>query len=1042
MFYDADDPETQRMRLLIAADYTDSGSEGDDNANSEFENIDDEEGVSNSHIVIERSGNLFENENEARLSNDYDGEDGIDESALDPSLRDDTAFHNHLRMAAGFKSGQSKGKKKKKRGGFGVGVREQEPSDEVKILLGQANQAYATDDLEEAERILGEVIRIDNHVYAAWKTLGEIHKQRGDIPKCLLAWISAGHLRLKDSELWSICGKLSVQIGQIDQALYCYNRAILANGQDVEAIFERGLVFKEIGNLGKALEAFKKLHDLIPDDLTVIRELASVHVLQRNIPSAANLYEDILQASQSPQPSLTSSSRRSAPPPFGWSELNILAELYGAQKEWLKAIKFIKSTARWLLQRTSERFWNDVPDDNDDEYDLNRAPLNRHFPASKRGNEAAMSGYTLPLDLRAKMAIYRLHLGHVDTALMHAGFLLAEAEKHTDEATDEDARRYADLYLDVAEALADAEQYDQALALYAPLAEIEEYATPQIVMAMGRCLHGLADFEQAEAAYQTVIASDHSNLDARIALAEVYEATGKRREALELVNVVMKLRREQERERNAVFASRGVSLEPRAELEASVVGGESVPSFIPNTEGRSAAKGPGPGTRLRSSATSAGKVRSSRSERMHAEEQAAQVVQAKLKRLKQYQDGLKSGNPVAVSEWLQTASELVDMFTNTKAFYPSDKQRVFRGFFATARRRAGKQTLHDKLQGMATRLQESLQQPVQEDEPEENATEFRGLSFDGWFSIFMQDALTLTWHEEVEDAYSVLKSAKDANVFHQDKERVRIMTLVHLACALHVRDYKTAMDTVRTFLSQQETQFSPAMYRLLLCCLPAGRAASDIFNLPGTQKYLLRHVKGMDSLVQGRPIVGSVKVKDHLSDASAVQFEKENPVLLTLYGQILAASRSHVPSLSYYMRAFAVAPQDPMVLFSIAMAHLHRAMQRQTNNRHLQIVQGLSYLIDYYRARVGSSKGKPTAWAEAQEANYNVGRAFHMLGLPTLAAKYYESALAVELPLADDDEPARTYSLQKVVAYNLQLVYVMSGNFRLARKIIDEYLVI
>jgi general transcription factor 3C polypeptide 3 (transcription factor C subunit 4) len=142
------------------------------------------------------------------------------------------------------------------------------------------------------------------------------------------------------------------------------------------------------------------------------------------------------------------------------------------------------------------------------------------------------------------------------------------------------------------------------------------------------------------------------------------------------------------------------------------------------------------------------------------------------------------------------------------------------------------------------------------------------------------------------------------------------------------------------------------------------------------------------------------------------------------------------------MRAFAVAPQDPMVLFSIAMAHLHRAMQRQTNNRHLQIVQGLSYLIDYYRARVGSSKGKPTAWAEAQEANYNVGRAFHMLGLPTLAAKYYESALAVELPLADDDEPARTYSLQKVVAYNLQLVYVMSGNFRLARKIIDEYLVI
>ncbi|KAK9238729.1 hypothetical protein V1525DRAFT_87424 [Lipomyces kononenkoae] len=1042
MFYDADDPETERMRQLIAADYTDSGSDGED-IGSDYETFEDGEDHNN-HEVTGRTGNLFANENDVRDDIALGEGSGIDDNVLDPSLRDDSDFHDHLRMAAGFKPapGQSKSKKKKKRGGVGGGSREQEPSEEVKILLGQANQAYATGDLDEAERILGEVIRIDNHVYAAWKTLGEIHKQRGDIPKCLLAWISAGHLRLKDSELWSICGKLSFQIGQVDQALYCYNRAILANSQDVEAIFERGLVFKEMGNVGKALESFKKLHDLLPDDLTVVKELASVHVLQRNIPSAAKLYEDILQVSQSPQALVTSSSRSLSRPQFGWSELNILAELYGAQKEWLKAIKFIKSTARLLLQRATERFWNDVPDDNDDEYDPARAILNRHFPASKKGNAGAMSGYTLPLDLRAKMAIYRLRLGHIDTALMHAGFLLAEAEKQSDEPSDEVYRQYADLYLDVAEALVDAEQYEQALALYAPLAEIEEYATPQLVMAMGRCLQGLADFEQAEAAYQTVITSDHGNLDARIALAEVYEATGKRREALELVNEVMKLRREQERERNAAgAASTVVSVEPQVEEELKMPGAESVPSFIPNTEGRSTKAGPG--SRSRPSMSGTGKVRSSRSERMHAEEQAAQVVQAKLKRLRQYQDGLKSGNPVAVSEWLQTASELVDMFTNTKAFYPSDKQRVFRGFFATARRRAGRQTLHDKLQGMATRLQESLHQPaIQAEEPEQGATEFRGLSFDGWFSIFMQYALTLTWHEEVEDAYSVLKSAKDANVFHQDRERVRIMTLVHLACALHIKDYKTAMDTLRTFLTQQERQFNPDMYRLLLCSLPAGTAASDIFNLPGTQKYLLRHVKGMDSLVQGRAIVGSVKVKDSSSDVSATQHEKENPVLLTLYGQILAASRSHVPSLSYYMRAFTVAPHDPMVLFSIALAHLHRAMQRQTNNRHLQIVQGLSYLIDYYRARLDSSKGKETAWAELQEINYNMGRAFHMLGLPSLAAKYYERALAVELPPSEKGNTVKSFNMQMVIAYNLQLVYVMSGNFRLARMIVDEYLVI
>lgn len=243
MFYDSDDPETRRVRRMIAADYSDAD---DDDAFSEFgDDYDDAE----------------DGGGKRTRDDDDDGGEGMDfdndESMVDPALREHDEngddLYDNLHLAAGFRGRSNKKKKKKNRGG--TGTREQEPSEEVKILLGQANQAYATGDLDEAERILAEVIRIDNQVYAAWKTLGEIHKQRGDIPKCLLAWISAGHLRLKDSELWSICGKLSFQIGQIDQALYCYNRAILGNSQDVEAIFERGLVFKEMGSYGKVYAA-------------------------------------------------------------------------------------------------------------------------------------------------------------------------------------------------------------------------------------------------------------------------------------------------------------------------------------------------------------------------------------------------------------------------------------------------------------------------------------------------------------------------------------------------------------------------------------------------------------------------------------------------------------------------------------------------------------------------------------------------------------------------------------------------------------------
>lgn len=789
---------------------------------------------------------------------------------------------------------------------------------------------------------------------------------------------------------------------------------------------------------------------MLPDDLTIIRELASVHVLQRNISSAAQLYEAILHDSQNPQATIaTASTSRvtksrvsssQTTPKFGWSELNILSELYGAQNEWLKAIQLIKTTARWLTQRSDERFWNDVAEDNDDEFDPERAPLNRHFPRSKIGDPEALKAYTLPLDLRAKMIVYRLKLGHLQTALSHATFILAEAEKEPDIGPDgRETRRYADLFLDVAEALAEAEQYDQALSLYVPLEEIEEYATPQLVMSMGKCLHGLGDFEQAETAYQTVIDSDVANLDARIALAEVYEATGKRREALQLVTDVMRIRRENEREKTVVGARSATEelqqqSQPEDERKETNSSGEVVPSFIPNTEGHRTGR---PGRRP--NPTSRAKV--TRSERIEAEAQAAITVQAKLKRLRQYQEGLRKGNPVAVAEWLQAASELVDMFTNIKAFFPSDKQKVFKGFFVITKKRAGRQTINDKLKGMASRLQESLNQaPTVDDgqddgdQASEHATEFRGVSFDDWFGIFMQYALTLTWHEEVEDAYSVLKRAKDANVFFQDKDKVRVMNLVHLSCCLHVGDYQLAVDIVRTMITNQEKLFNPNMYRLLLCCVPGGKTSLDAFNYNGIQKYMLRQVKGLDSVVQGKAITGSINV----AHAEASE-EREGPILLTIYGQILAASRSYVPSLSYYMRAFAIAPEDPMVLFSTGLAHLHRALQRQSNNRHLQIVQGLSYLIDYYRTRTVATKGTSSSWVEEQEVNYNLGRAFQMLGLPSLSIKYYERVLQLN---PSKNKEAQIYNMQLDAAYNLQMLYVMSGNSKLAKMIVDKYLVL
>ena len=65
-------------------------------------------------------------------------------------------------------------------------------------------------------------------------------------------------------------------------------------------------------------------------------------------------------------------------------------------------------------------------------------------------------------------------------------------------------------------------------------------------------------------------------------------------------------------------------------------------------------------------------------------------------------------------------------------------------------------------------------------------------------------------------------------------------------------------------------------------------------------------------------------------------------------------------------------------------------MKRQTNNRHYEVQQGLSFLYRYYDIR--TSSGVPI---ETQEAEYNVARMWHVLGLTYLAIPAYDKVLAL-----------------------------------------------
>jgi general transcription factor 3C polypeptide 3 (transcription factor C subunit 4) len=86
-----------------------------------------------------------------------------------------------------------------------------------------------------------------------------------------------------------------------------------------------------------------------------------------------------------------------------------------------------------------------------------------------------------------------------------------------------------------------------------------------------------------------------------------------------------------------------------------------------------------------------------------------------------------------------------------------------------------------------------------------------------------------------------------------------------------------------------------------------------------------------------------------------------------------------------------------------------------------------------------------------QEALYNVARAYHHVGLVTLAASYYEKVLAMkekdepvprlpyEKPLPDQQDLKSNYcDLRREAAYNLHLIYKKSGAVDLARQILKN----
>ncbi|KAK4052048.1 transcription factor TFIIIC subunit tfc4 [Microbotryomycetes sp. JL201] len=902
---------------------------------------------------------------------------------------------------------------------------EAEPSAEVKNMLNQANQLYARGGYDAAIEILEETIRIDPNLRVPWYTLASIYDARGELEKALMFKIIAAHLLpLSQAAVdWADLGDQSKELGLLQQAIYCYTQAIKGDKEDLDSMWDRAMLLKVAGEDKKAIKAFLGLLSVHPHDPGALRELCPLLLNTGQQSLAADLYLDAFEYYKRLCPEVNAQTEEMLDT-FGYADLEFLADYSLAQQKWGQTAYVIRTGVRWLQGRYTESGWDMLKDDR--EFDLER----KVRPNWQRDARYLEETPVYPLDhkLRLRLGLARLGMNDLEEAKASA-------------ATSElDVADYPEVYGAVADAYMDKKMYTDALEFLHELADCEvaslklgnaswsvptmktresvlKQVWPEILLSAGQGLIRSTT---------SVVKEQPDNYQCKMQLARAYEAINEPHKALDMLHEVIRDRQrlgvdllEEQRARARARTGRTYATkEDRAELAA---------------------------------------------QREAAEQQRLQEFTLALAALGRIEADVENGDEDAIRDWLDLATYLVEAFRETKQFFPSDTTRKFTGVLQrTWKRRGGARDIDAQAKEMASRLQSSINPAPEheEAEPETEAETFRGIHFDDWVGLILKYAFLLAKVNETEAAVHTLEHVQSANVFRQHLDRSTRIKLGLAAVHAYCEQFVEATDVLRIVF--RPYQLRSEGLRLLYGLLSQGMKATQAFNATNLSKYMLRQLRALDTAVRGKAD-GRAGAPDGVEDAQEEGDEdhshrqgslfvptKLSPTWNLAYGHVMLVSPSGTTALVYLLRAYELAPKQPLINLSLGVAYTMRAMSRQTDNRHHQLAQALAFFDQYRRLR-----------GPCQEVEYNLGRFFHHLGLQSYAVNHYHNCLrmveqerqaehlsrmhveegGVEPAHVDNShDNDESSDFARVAAYNLSSLYMLAGQDDLARMVSHKWL--
>lgn len=279
---------------------------------------------------------------------------------------------------------------------------------------------------------------------------------------------------------------------------------------------------------------------------------------------------------------------------------------------------------------------------------------------------------------------------HLDYLLLHA----------REDKNEEFINDHHELFLEVADELMEASLHQNALSFYQWVKRAHGQATASVYIKMAKCFQASGLEFKAEECLQTALQIDEDNIEARVELAQIYEASNQKAPAATLIKEAMDIEARNKAPAAPTRKYRKRDRDKKEKAENGAAAESSPPKLDPLTDQSFlTTKRPKTSYKPRQPLEPADLSKERNS--------TALGLQGSYSALRTEHEKMIAGDAASTRRWMEAAQTLTSEFRGFKPFYPSEKYFRFTGYTGDHAEHA-KTPIDSGLVEMADRLSQSM----------------------------------------------------------------------------------------------------------------------------------------------------------------------------------------------------------------------------------------------------------------------------------------------------------------------------------------------